>query len=355
MNMLSLTTNPYRRCFLLVSIMFFMLGCNTEEVLIPETKGVAQLPALTPALTEIPMTATDTLTPVPARVTVGGLTTTPIATSTLTPSLASPISPSATGTILPVPTLTESEAESVFEYFMTTNGGCEFPCWWGIKLGDSLESINQRFASLGMPWLVTGSSSKVESDRMGTWDASYYDQQEESFVPRLSVEMQFHELDDSIEYIYVFANRVKFEESQQEFIRDWEQYYLSSILQRVGEPTQVYFRLRNVADPMDPPQFSISLLYLEKGLAITYHVKGIWLHNQDAQAELCLDMENAQAIELSLFNPDNFDIWGYQFAPYHDELYEPLTWEAEMGMSLDTFYETYQNPENLDCLFVSSR
>lgn len=46
---------------------------------------------------------------------------------------------------------------------------------------------------------------------------------------------------------------------------------------------------------------------------------------------------------------------GYQFAPYHDELYEPLTWEAEIGMPLDTFYETYQKPENLNCLAVSSR
>jgi hypothetical protein len=260
---------------------------------------------------------------------------------------------------MPVPTLTSAEEEVSHQNFMATNGGCELPCWWGFELGDSLESVSQTFVSLGMPWLGFGHSPKVDSDQMGTFSAGYadyYEHEQHGTVAdyRLSVEMQFHELDGSIEYIYVFVNRVRFEKSQEEFIRDWEQYYLSSFLQSYGKPTQVYFRLRNIADVMDPPQFSVSLLYLEKGLAITYHIKGVWLHDQDAKAELCLAIENVQAIELSLFNPDGFDRWGYQFAPYHDELYEPLTWEAEIGTPLDTFYETYQHPENLNCLFLSS-
>lgn len=309
---------------------------------------MSQLSTSTPILTETLVTTTNISTPVS---TIGGspnaITVTPSRTSQPTPY------PPATATIMPMPTLTELEAESMFEIFMATNGECELPCWWGLQLGDSLESISQRFISIGMPWLVIGSSSKVDSDQMGTFDASYYDQNGENFVPRLSVGMQFHELDEFIDYIYIFVNRVKFEESQQEFIRDWERYYLSSFLQKYGRPNQVYFRLRNIADVMDPPQFSVSLLYLEEGLAITYHIRGNWLNNQDGKAELCLDMENVQAIELSLFNPENYDIWGYQFAPYHDELYKPLTWETKIGMSLDTFYETYKNPENLDCLIIS--
>ncbi len=102
------------------------------------------------------------------------------------------------------------------------------------------------------------------------------------------------------------------------------------------------------------PQFSISLLYREQGLAITYHIEGSWQNEEYTEAEVCLDIENVRSLELSLFNPNGFDRWGYQFAPYHDELYEPLTWEAEMGMTLDTFYEMYKNPENLDCLLLNS-
>lgn len=339
MKQIFLSTKPYKYCGLLVFIVLLTNGCRSEEAPFTQerTPEVANLSTLPPTSTETVMIATNTSTPIP---------TTADESTTV---------PSATSTAMPVPTLTDMEAEAVFENFMATNGGCELPCWWGFQLGDSLESVSQTFSNLGMPWLEIGSIPKVGSDQMGTWDASYYDQNEGYVVARLSVHTQFHELDGSIQYIYVFVNRVKFEESQQEFIRDWEQYYLSSFLQRYGKPTQVYFRLRSVADVMDPPQFSVSLLYREKGLAITYHIKGVWLDDQSGMAELCLDMENAQAIELSLFNPDNFDIWGYQFAPYHDELYEPLTWEAEIGMPLDTFYETYQNPENLNCLVVNSR
>lgn len=77
---------------------------------------------------------------------------------------------------MPVPTLTEPEAELMFEDFMATNGECDLPCWWGFQLGESLDSISQRFIGIGLPWLVIGSSSKVDSDQMGTFDASYYDQ-----------------------------------------------------------------------------------------------------------------------------------------------------------------------------------
>ncbi|MBP6804582.1 MAG: hypothetical protein KBE23_19760 [Chloroflexi bacterium] len=329
----------YMNCGLFVFSLFFIIGCNPE---------ISQLSTSDPISTETLVTATDISTPVSTMdVSPDAITATPSPTSTPTPHF------SATATIMPVPTLTEPEAELMFEDFMATNGECDLPCWWGFQLGESLDSISQRFIGIGLPWLVIGSSSKVDSDQMGTFDASYYDQNGENFVPRLSVGMQFHELDEFIDYIYIFVNRVKFEESQQEFIRDWEQYYLSSFLQKYGKPDQVYFRLRNIADVMDPPQFSVSLLYLEKGLAITYHIRGSWPDDQDGKAELCLDMENVQAIELSLFNPENYDIWGYQFAPYHDELYKPLTWEAEFGMPLATFYETYQNPENLDCLIIS--
>jgi hypothetical protein len=243
----------------------------------------------------------------------------------------------------------------MYQNFMATNGGCELPCWWGIRLGDSLEDVNQTFIGLGMPWLGIEHSRKVDSDQMGTFSVGYYDRHEDTIVARLDINMEFHELDNSIEYIYVDVDRVgDLERSQQEFIRDWEQYYLSSFLQRYGKPTQVYFRIRHVGDLMLIPQFSVSLLYREQGLAITYHIEGMWLDEKYTQAEVCLDIENVRSLELSSFNPDGFDRWGHQFAPYHDEIYETLTWEAKIGMLLDVFYETYQNSENLNCLVLNS-
>lgn len=345
MYQLLLATKSYGyRCLLLV-IMLCMFGCSSQTGVLTEERisETTELPTMTPSPTKIPMIPTGASTPI----------FTSVVEPTAIPFIILTTIPSITSTTMPIPTITGIDVEKLFQNFMTTNRDCELPCWWGFELGNSLKSVTQTFTNLGMPWLEIGTSSKVTSDQMGIWDASYYDQYEGYVVARLSVEIQFHELDGSIEYIYVFVNRVKFEESQQEFIRDWEQYFLSSFLQRYGKPTQVYFRLRTVADVMDPPQFSVSLLYREKGLAITYHIIGRWLQNQDVQAEFCLGIESVQAIELSLFNPEGFERWGYNFVPYHDELYEPLTWEAKFGVPLDTFYEMYQYPENSSCLTLS--
>jgi hypothetical protein len=262
------------------------------------------------------------------------VTVTPQVPTEITLMIAPTVSTSVSITA-PIPTLTAIEREAIYQNFMATNGGCELPCWWGVRLGDSLEDVDQTFIGLGMPWLGVGHSRKVDSDQMGTFSAGYYDRHEDVIVARLDTNMEFHELDNSIEYIYVDVDRVGgLERSQQEFIRDWEQYYLSSFLQRYGKPTQVYFRIRSVGDLMLTPQFSVSLLYREQGLAITYHIEGNWLNEEYTQAEVCLGIAKVRALELSLFNPDGFDIWGYQFAPYHDK--------------------TYRHSENLNCIFLNS-
>ncbi|MCI0528596.1 MAG: hypothetical protein L0Y56_14250 [Nitrospira sp.] len=349
----------YSRLFILLSIIGFVVGCSAGEVPSVQegSSAVTEVVTMTPEPTEIPVITLTTPT------VVATMTNEPTTTASAIPTISSSATPtitlSTTPTSVPVPTLTTIEEEALYQNLMATNGGCELPCWWGFKLGDSLENVNQRFIGLGVPWLEVGSSWKVDSDQMGTFSAGYADYYEDEqhgtvAVYRLDVNIEFHELDGSIEYIYVDVDRIKFEESQQEFIRDWKQYYLSSFLQRYGKPTQVYFRIRSIGDLMLTPEFSVSLLYREQGLAITYHIRGVWLDDQYTQAEVCFDIEDVSSLELSLFNPDGFDRWGYQFAPYHDELYEVLTWEAKFGMTLDTFYETYQHSENLNCLVLSS-
>jgi len=334
-------------CFL-IFIPLLILGCISEETqLTPEEPtAVIESSTMTPTVTEVSMIPTSTSTLMPTQ------TSKP--TAIMIPSATPTITPSTTATAIRVPTLTTTEEQVLYQELMTTNGGCDLPCWWGIELGESLESVNQKFINLGMPWLGIDNSYKVESDQMGTFRTGSFVEDGTQISYRLSVYTEFHELNNAVEYIYINVNRPIYDFGQQEIIRDWEQYYLNSFLQRYGKPTQVYFRIRTVSDFMVLPQFSVSLLYREKGLAITYHIDAIWLDEAYTQAELCLNIENLRALELSLFDPDGYDIWGYQFAPYLDERYKALTWEAEIGMPLDTFYETYQHPENLNCLFLSS-
>ena len=121
----------YMNCGLFVFSLFFIIGCNPE---------ISQLSTSDPISTETLVTATDISTPVSTMdVSPDAITATPSPTSTPTPHF------SATATIMPVPTLTEPEAELMFEDFMATNVECDLPCWWGFQLGESLDSISQRF------------------------------------------------------------------------------------------------------------------------------------------------------------------------------------------------------------------
>ncbi|HWR64712.1 MAG TPA: hypothetical protein VN364_01195 [Bellilinea sp.] len=75
---------------------------------------------------------------------------------TLSPTQTRMARPTATGTREPLPTLPPAEAFEKVEELLETNGGCAFPCWWGITPGktswnevlDMLQPIAWRMSSL---------------------------------------------------------------------------------------------------------------------------------------------------------------------------------------------------------------
>jgi len=56
---------------------------------------------------------------------------------TLTPTLTKTPRPTATATHVPLPTLPPAEALEKVQELLDTNGGCAFPCWWGITPGET--------------------------------------------------------------------------------------------------------------------------------------------------------------------------------------------------------------------------
>ena len=335
---------------ILIIVVWLMVGCT------PSTSSVNQVDA-TQAPTKISVTvarATKTLVP-------STMTPSPTVTQTSQPTLIVPSSTpvpvtptsilSITPTAEPVATLTIAERNATLQELMVTNGNCELPCWWGIELGSRLEDIEQRLAGQGMPWLGDGFSYEVESDQMRVFSLGYFDETLENPTYTLNVDTELHELNNSLAHMYIRVQRPVSELGKQEFVRDWEQYYLDSFLQQHGKPSEVYIHVITFADFMEIPDFFLTLLYEEKGFAITYHLEAIWLDVDNDIAELCLGMENLKRIRFALFNIDGFDVWGYRFYPY-DKGYEQYTWEKQIGTNVDTFYETYQHAENLGCVTI---
>ncbi len=269
----------------------------------------------------------------------------PTPTDTLIPVTATPF-PIPT----PVSTLTLEERETLVQELMVTNGGCQLPCWWGVEMGDSLENVGEMFVEFGMPGWKVSTSTLGDAGQMGSIVSGYYNLADRVFY--IDMSLNFHTVDSRVQYIRVSVSRPHLDEGKDEFVRDWQQYFLSQILQNYGKPSQVYVRLQSIADPSPAPIYSLSLLYLDEGISVTYNLKGVWLDENQLRGELCLEMENVNPLELSLFNPQYVEKWAYYFPPYDDELYEHMTWESQTGMGMDAFYEFYKDPVNLGCVQV---
>lgn len=332
----------YWLLLILLFVGIFIVGCTSSQGTITQTN---------PPMTVIPTIIGSATISLP---TASAVTNTPVATSTIimtstkSPLPSSP--PIATATS--VPTLTFAEGEMLIQELMATNEECQLPCWWGIHIGDPLENVGQKFNDFGMRGWNTRTSNLGDGSLMGSITTGYYDEAEHLLY--LGVSINFHVNNDNVDYMRIAVSRPSSERGEPEFARDWQNYFLTSILQDYGKPTQVYLRLRSISDPTPAPIYSLSLLYLEQGISITYNLEGVWLDNNQLRAEFCSDMENTNPLEISLFNPQHFEEWSAYFPPYDDELFAQSTWEARTDMDLDTFYQTFQDLGDRECIEVTN-
>ena len=106
----------------LLGCILFLVGCNPVEM--QASKTAADFPS---------PSQTNTMT----RTTTPFLTTTPTLTATIEPSSTKTKSPTLTPSWTPRPTLPLDEAIETVQELIRTNGGCEFPCWWGLVPGET--------------------------------------------------------------------------------------------------------------------------------------------------------------------------------------------------------------------------
>lgn len=241
--------------------------------------------------------------------------------------------------------------ERLMQELMQNNGDCQLPCWWGIKLGDSLATIEEKFIDRGINIQRTPLGLN-NSDGQVYVSLGYY-----SAITRgdnTSVTVNFYTTNGVTQFINVLGERPLRQYGEEEFVRDWEKYALDSILQQYGQPSYVYLIPQNVADP-GPPNFVLVLYY--PGLGFIFSYQPFDTFSNQTKAELCLTLNNMRQIELSLYNPEYIDVWANYLLPpalnpETEEYFEQWEWEAQTGTDLDEFYEKFKDLSDLQCILL---
>lgn len=320
-------------CALLASI-WLLIGCTPsqvqeERVIEIATRAHQILPSLTPTTIMLPKD-----TPAPS----------PTPTSTFTPTPFPPtLTPIAAQSPTFMPTLTYEEEGALLEELMYTNQGCQLPCWWGINLGDTLPSIGETFMQWGIaPWQVTASG-----DKYGYIDMGYYKQETGFYQPNIFA--QFYTIDGTVQYMKISGSHESRLFGEEEFIRDWQKYFLPTFLQTYGKPDLVYLRAGN---PMEAgsSDYELLLYYPELGINISYIFRGALLDN--GLNQICFALNEVMLIQLYLYNPQSADYWPVPRLQGLGDENEFWLIENMLDIDLDTFYQTYQDPSKGGCVEV---
>lgn len=244
---------------------------------------------------------------------------------------------------------------------LTTNSGCELPCWWGITPGVTpMQDVQALFASYGKAMGIWNVDGTVVYE-MGLWGR--HDPQPLDYVVRHKFTVQ----DGIVSTIYVRGTppvyfygwgdgpspRFRMEGELPALMhshyltQDWQRYSLFSMLAHFGVPVQVVLHYNH---QLCGNEYLLGIAYDDLGVFIQYN--GEARHENDTVV-ICPSLEEATNFHLVLTTPDS----GIEFADYMTRGYwgAPASLEAIGSMSPDIFYRTYVDPATSVCITVPEK
>ena len=297
--------------WLTIASLISLVGCQAPVVPI----GASTAPSTTITVVSPAVYPRSTYTPTP-RPTV--------------PTIAPPPFPTpALPTVTPPPTLTAEEQRALVRELMQTNGGCELPCWWGIVPGQSdWQGVRERFRGYGL----RGNDYFVF---MFMRPGQVYDSK---------IKIKFTVRDEVVESIEVSGQWLS--STSEYFAQDWQRYSLDNVLNRYGQPSQVLIALLVGAESSG---YDLFLLYDHLGIAINYGGSATIIQVEPLLIRACPQHDEVSGITLWLQSPQQgTPLLQRTLTP--DEMSYFRSLEEVTGMSVETFYETFKNPESEVCL-----
>lgn len=292
-------------CFALFTLeILFLAGCGNAQATPTPTSVTSLLPTSTPTREPPQPTASPSAT----------------ATASRTP------------TWTPVPTLPlEIRKQNLIELF-STNGGCDFPCWWGIRPGDSIQKVSELALVVGKPLQVNRSSYyyTLPLDELNTPDLDVgYDADADQIVQQMEISLgepsRFRDYHNAFEI----------------------QLSLAGLLGRYGKPSDILFLVAPRYEPGETPRpYTLFLIYDIQGFGIVYS----GLVDSENPLRVCsikLNSPRLQYISLYLQNPRSKIAKINRFNSA-----DLLPLEQVTSMSLDDFYQAFSAPDQDICIEI---
>ena len=299
--------------FIMSVVLTASVSCQTRN---QSVKATATQKEVLGTYTAIPVKPTTTLTPAE----------TPLPTASQTPTSAA--------TWTPLPTLSEEDKIDIIRILIKTNGWCRFPCWWGITPGKTTWQEAKQFLGTFSNKIIEDYEQEILDD--AAYPIGYHDILVQ--VPNEGREtyIRFIEKDGVVVQIGV-----------PQLYKDSTFYPPNRILQEYGRPDEVFLR-SHIASYAGDWSLALHLVYQEKSFEATYLI--IDAVNQDGIIKGCLGKDGA-----------NFRLYLPEYTIKIEDIYDihskvtiiVLDLEEATGMDVQSFYETYSNPEDPLCLETS--
>ncbi|HWQ46501.1 MAG TPA: hypothetical protein VN376_06515 [Longilinea sp.] len=255
---------------------------------------------------------------------------TPVETPTVTPSITATQTvthtPTPTSRPIPtrIPTLPFEEAMARIDELNATNGGCEYPCFWGITPGvttydEALEILVPLIEEDEERWVYSTTATN-HFDLVDTIEGSYDENTvsltlSERVVARISVQSEF---------------------------------LMTDVLQRLGPPDDVYYSFAN--NILIDPGYHIILDYGSSGIYVTFYDEtGAQYDRVDHYLvmQVCGRYVGLGGTGLYFWDPSKPDSAPDVFSNYGDAL---TNIRDGMGMTPQEFYDLYADPNSTNCL-----
>lgn len=288
-------------------------------------------------------TSQSSLTPTKIPVLISPDTPLPFKTATQTPVLTDSPTQMPTLTWTPLPTMSVQQVNEKIKELLSTNGGCELPCWWGIIPNKTvwtelLHSIT--------PFIVNLEQSKpyvkLENNKRHTY-------QEVQFYYYLPDNISKARMTLGVKDNIVFAMTIYSPGAEYN-------YQLHQLLELLGPPKKILINAQSSSPISELPPAVITLDYSDIGVWASFGYipikdkeKLVICPKSSLGRETIYDNLGSR---LRLFDPsldfDNtFSIFDYanSVGGFSAKEIEDAT-----NMDIETFYATFINPNTKICL-----
>jgi hypothetical protein len=254
-------------------------------------------------------------------------TVTNTATETSQPTVTA--SPTETTTLTPLPNLPADEAMDLVVELLNTNAGCQLPCYWGFTPGITLWDETGQFLEAIAYKYSTQTRAKDTVSGAVTLSVP------EEIDPSLYLMQAYTVQDGIIDRIRVQTGIVP-------------TYTLSTFMNTYGPPDEIW-----VAPGREEPEaFIVRLFYPGEGILAAYYRFTTMVTNTDVV--ICPRNESNPSLTLwsPVKNKSFFDVHNEVLGHIDSELFLFHKIEEVTDMNVETFYDTYSDPDTEICFHI---